>query len=209
MKLEKHDWQRLQGSLLLLTAVMLASVALFAAAYYFSQSQETALQQQQNLLNAARQRYQSSGVEKDMIAEYLPKYQHLIRKGFVGEERRIEWVEHLREQDKNLKLLGIKFSISPQEKYNPAFAANSGGFTLNRSIMRLELDMLHEGDLLLLTEMMATVNATPFILRDCEIRRLANSGQSGNPLNANLQAQCEVDWLTLREPASAHNVQQP
>lgn len=209
MKLEKQDWQRLQGTLLLLTAVMLVSVSLYAAAHYFRQNQETALQNQQSLLNAARQRYQSSGAEKDMIVEYLPRYQHLIRKGFVGEERRIEWVEHLREQDKILKLFGIKFSISPQEKYTPAFAANSGGFTLNRSIMKLELDMLHEGDLLLLTETLASVSATPFILRDCEISRLASAGQSGNQLAASLHGQCEVDWLTLREPASVHNLQQP
>lgn len=202
MKLEKQDWQKLQAPLLILAAVMLAAVSLLVAAQYFKQNQETALQNQQNLLNAARQRYQLSGAEKDMIIEYLPKYQKLISKGFVGEERRIEWVEHLREQHKSLKLFGIKYSISPQEKYAPAFAANTGGFTLNRSMMKLELDMLHEGDLLLLTETLASMNATPFVLRDCEISRLGNTGQSGNQLTANIHAQCEVDWLTLREPVA-------
>lgn len=202
MHLEKQDWHKLQTPLLILAAVIMVVSALFGVAQYYNQKQELVLQNQQNLLNAARQRYQLSGAEKDMITEYLPKYQMLISKGFVGEEQRIEWVEHLREQHKTQKLFGIKYSISPQEKYTPAFAANPGGFTLNRSVMKLELDMLHEGDLLQLTEALSTQNSAPFILRDCEINRLNPGAQLSNELVANLHALCELDWLTLREPAS-------
>lgn len=202
MNLEKQDWQKLRAPLLILAAVSMAASVLFGTAQYFKQNQEAALQNQQNLLNAARQRYQLSGTEKDMITEYLPKYQRLISKGFVGEERRIEWVEQLREQHKTQKLFGINYSISPQEKYTPTFAANTGGFTLNRSVMKLELDMLHEGDLLQLTEALSRMNATPFILRDCEISRLNSAAQLGNQLTANLHALCEIDWLTLREPVN-------
>jgi hypothetical protein len=203
MSLEKQDWQKLQTPLLILVAVIIAVILLFGAAYSFNKNQQIALQNQQNLLNAARQRYQLSGAEKNMIIEYLPKYQMLISKGFVGEEQRIEWVEHLREQHKTQKLFGIKYSISPQEKYTPAFAANMGGFTLNRSVMKLELDMLHEGDLLQLTAALSAGNSAPFILRDCEINRLNAGNQLNNQLLANLHALCEIDWLTLREPATA------
>ena len=202
MSLEKQDWQKLKAPLLILAAVTLAVIFLFGAAYYFNQNQEVALQNQQNLLNAARQRYQLSGAEKDMIIDYLPKYQMLISKGFVGEEQRIEWVEHLRQQHKMQKLFGIKYSISPQEKYTPTFAANLGGFTMNRSVMKLELDMLHEGDLLRLTEALNAENSAPFILRDCEINRLNPGSQLSNQLTANMHALCELDWLTLREPAA-------
>jgi len=203
MNLEKQDWQKLRAPLLILTVVVMVGSALFGTAQYYSQRQEVALQNQQNLLNAARQRYQLSGAEKNMITEYLPQYQMLISRGFVGEEQRIAWVEHLREQHKSQKLFGIKYSISPQEKYTPAFLGNTGGFTLNRSVMKLELDMLHEGDLLQLTEGLSTENATPFILRECEINRLNPGSQISNQLVANLHALCELDWLTLREPAIA------
>lgn len=203
MSLEKKDWQKLKAPLLILAVVTLAVISLFGAAYYFNQNQEIALQNQQNLLNSARQRYQLSGAEKDMIIDFLPKYQMLISKGFVGEEQRIEWVEHLRQQHKMQKLFSIKYSISPQEKYTPPFAANLGGFTMNRSVMKLELDMLHEGDLLRLTEALNAENSAPFILRDCEINRLNPGSQLSNQLTANMHALCELDWLTLREPAAA------
>ncbi len=201
MQLNKQDWQKLQIPLVILGGVIVAVVLLFGYAQHYSANQEQALQAQQNLLNAARQRYQSSGAEKDTIIEFLPQYQALINKGFVGEERRIEWVDGLRAQHKNHKLFGIQYNISQQEKYTPAFAPNLGGFTLHRSVMKLALDMLHEGDLLQLTESLNANNTASFILRDCEIIRLNAGSALSNQLIANLHAQCELDWLTLREPA--------
>jgi hypothetical protein len=209
MKLEQNDWKKLQIPLAILGGIVVVVVVCIVFAQQYKADQEQALLTQQNQLNAARQRYQSSGLEKEIITEFLPQYQALINKGFVGEERRIEWVEHLREQHKNHKLFGIKYSIKQQEKYTPAFATNLGGFVLNRSIMQFELDMLHEGDLLQLTESLSSANAAALILRDCEITRLNEGGALSAQLTANLHAQCELDWLTLREPATIQSVVGP
>ena len=89
-----------------------------------------------------------------------------------------------------------------EEPYKPSFVANTGGFVLNRSIMTLDLDMLHEEDILQLTEQLSANNEKVFILRDCEINRLNASGAVSKQLIANLHAKCELDWLTLREPAT-------
>lgn len=209
MKLEQNDWKKLQIPLAILGGIVVVVVVCIVFAQQYKADQEQSLLTQQNQLNAARQRYQSSGLEKEIITEFLPQYQALINKGFVGEERRIEWVERLREQHKNHKLFGIKYSIKQQEKYTPAFATNLGGFTLSRSIMQFELDMLHEGDLLQLTESLSGANAAALILRDCEITRLNEGGALSAQLTANLHAQCELDWLTLREPATIQSVVGP
>lgn len=201
MKLNKLDWQKLQPAIIALVVVIIVVSGLIALAYNFSIQQEQAMQNQQNLLNAARQRFQSSGIEKATITEYLPQYQALINKGFVGEERRLEWVDELRKQHQALKLFSIKYSIGLQEPYKPSFATNLGGFILNRSVMTLDLDMLHEEDILQLTEALSKKNKEVFMLRDCEITRLNAGGSLSNQLIANLHAKCELDWLTLREPA--------
>ncbi len=201
---EKH---KLQLPLLVLASVLVLCAVLIGFAYRYSVSQQQLLQTQQSLLNTARQHYQSAGIEKDTIITYLPQYQTMIDKGFVGEERRIEWVDALREQHKKYKLFGVNYSISQQEKYQPSFASNIGGFVLNRSIMKLNLDMLHEGDILQLVESLATNKTSPFMLRDCELTRLnTSSEQMSRQLVANLHAQCELDWLTLHEPVSVMGV---
>ncbi len=201
MKLDKQDWHKLQTTLIVLVGVIITAIVLFVFAQNYSHQQEQAMQKQQNLLNSARQSYQSSGIEKQTIAEYLPRYQELINKGFVGEERRLEWVSDLRAQHQNYKLFSIKYSIGLQEPYKPSFAPNVGGFVLSRSIMTLDLDMLHEEDILQLTEALGKQNKETFMLRDCEITRLSAGGALSNQLIPNLHAKCELDWLTLREPA--------
>ena len=201
MRLDAKDWRNLRALLLTLSGSLLVLGLLIGFAYYYGQQQQKALENQKNQLNSARQHYLSSGSEKDIITEYLPKYQKLIDKGFVGEERRIEWVDELRKEHQLHKLFGIKYNISQQEDYKPTFALNLGGFALHRSVMELELDMLHEGDILKLTESLAESNAAPFILRDCEMIRLNNSTVF-NQLIPNLHAKCELDWLTIHEPAS-------
>ena len=209
MKLEKKDWQRLQVTLLFLGVVILAVIALCTLAFKFSSEQEKALKQQQDQLNTARQRFQSSGIEKQMMTEYLPQYQSLISKGLVGEERRLEWVDELRKQHQLNKLFSIKYSIGLQEPYKPSFASNLGGFVMNRSVMTLDLDMLHEEDILQLTEALSKKNQEVFMLRECEITRLNAGGALSNQLVANMHAKCALDWLTLREPAPTQSTVTP
>lgn len=195
--------QKLQLPWLVLFLVLLICALSIFFAYQYSENQKAALQMQESALTAARQRYQSAGLEKETIIKYLPQYQALLDKGFIGQERRIEWVEALRAQHKAHKLFDVKYSISQQEVYRPKFLLNLGGFTLNRSIMKLDLDMLHEGDILQLVESMAANNTAPFILRDCEMIRInPNTELMNKQLMANLHAQCELDWLTLHEPAT-------
>jgi len=202
MKLDKQDWQKLQTTLIVLVVAVIVVLALIALAQNYRSQQEQAMQKQQNLLDSAKQRFQSSDIEKETIVQYLPRYQALINKGFVGEERRLDWVSDLRAQHKNYKLFSIQYSIGLQEPYKPSFASNLGGFAFNRSVMTLDLDMLHEGDILQLTEAIGKKNGEVFMLRDCEMTRLNSGGALSNQLTPNLHAKCELDWLTLREPAS-------
>ena len=125
-------------------------------------------------------------------------YKRLISEGFIGEERRIEWVDNLRTIHQENKLFGINYSIASQEDYKPAFELNPGPFVLHRSVMKLDLSMLHEGDLITMIEALKAKETTPFILRECEITRSAASTTS--KLAPNSLASCELDWLTIREP---------
>jgi hypothetical protein len=159
------------------------------------------LQMQQQQLLQAQQRLRTSGQEKETIIKYLPQYQHLIDIGFIGQEKRLEWVDGLRKIHKDRKLFNISYSINPQEPYTVGFLPNLGRFTLNRSLMKLELSMLHEGDLILLVDELRTAQASPFIVRSCELTRI--TGAKSNNFVPNMLGECEIDWLTLREPVNA------
>ncbi|HEU4707992.1 MAG TPA: hypothetical protein VFS17_01660 [Methylophilaceae bacterium] len=198
MNISGQDFRKLRYPIIALGVVLILATLLVGFAENMKSKNEQAMQTQQQQLNQARQRYESSGQEKEIITKYLPLYRKLIEDGFIGEERRIEWVDGLRNVHQQSKLFGINYTISTQEEYKPSFALNVAPFTLNRSVMKLELAMLHEGDLLTLLNGLDAQETTPFIVRDCEITRVGPINTAN--LTPNLRANCELDWLTLREP---------
>jgi hypothetical protein len=199
MSMTPQDRRKLQWPIIgLVLAIMIVGLLVTYADQYRTEN-ELALQTQQNLLNQARQKFQSSGIEKESIIQYLPIYNKLLASGFVGEERRIEWIEALRQIHAQHKLFSIDYSIGLQEGYNPSFLPNLGNFKLKRSVMNLKLDMLHEGDLLALLDGLHE-QTTPFIVRECEIKRPVGAVVNAKNIVSNMQANCEIDWLTLRDP---------
>ncbi len=202
MSLTQQDWRKLRYPIIGLGAALVLVGLLVSFADQYRTKNELALQAQQNLLNQARQKFQSSGLEKETIIQYLPMYNDLLSSGFIGEERRIEWIETLRQIHAANKLFNIDYSIGLQENYKPSFLPNLGNFRLNRSVMSLKLDMLHEGDLLALLDGLHE-QTTPFIVRDCEIKRPIGALVDTKNVISNMQANCEIDWLTLRDPQLA------
>lgn len=198
MKLSQQDILKLRIPAVILGVVLILMVVLVWLTESHKQDTARKLQIQKEQLIQAEQKFRTSGQEKETIIKYLPEYQHLIDIGFIGQEKRLEWVDSLRRIHKDRKLFNISYSINPQEAYKTSLVPNLGAFTLNRSMMKLELSMLHEGDLLTLVELLAKEQGSPFILSDCELTRIAVVNP--NSFAPNMLGLCEIDWLTLREP---------
>jgi hypothetical protein len=199
MTLTQKDWRKLRFPILGLGLAMIAVGLLASYAEQYRTKQEVAMMTEEIAYRNARQKFESSGLEKETIIEYLPAYNALLAKGFIGEERRIEWIERLRQIHGQYNLFSIDYSIGQQERYRPSFVQNIGNHVMNRSIMELKLDMLHEGDLINLLEDLHE-NTPPFIVRDCEITRPIGAEIDTKKVVANLKAACEIDWITLRDP---------
>lgn len=201
MKLTNHDWKILQLPLIALGVVAIVSLLLLTYTGQQQAQATQAMEAQQRQLDQARNRFQTSGAEKDMIAQYMPLYLDLVRRGVIGEERRIEWIDDLRTINQQYKLFGINYNIGAQENYKPPFSLATGAFTLHRSVMKLETPLLHEGDLLTIINALASRAHAPFMLRDCAISR--NGTAIKTKFVPNLNASCELDWLSVTEPPRA------
>lgn len=198
MRLTARDWRVLRLPLALFGAVMIIATLMTV---YTSNEQTAAfqaLQAQNGQLNQARQRYLASGAEREAIVKYLPLYQQLIQQGFIGEERRLEWIDELRTINQQHKLFGITYSLGAQEAYKPPFSVNTVPFTLHRSVMEIDLALLHEYDLLTMLNTLAASRHAPFMVRNCVMTRLA--GGIKNKFVPYLNSSCAIDWLTINEP---------
>lgn len=198
MKITGKDWQKLQSPILLLLLVLIGGLALIITAIRYAESQQMALTLEQDALLVAKQKYLSSGTEKQQIETYLPKYQALIEKGFIGEEQRQAWIQALRVIQKQHQLFPISYQLAPLEQKQPDFVQSVSPFKIHQSTMVLSLDLLHEGDILTLTESLNKQDFDHWLLRECQIDRLNTPKTNG----ATMTGQCTLEWYTLIEPAT-------
>jgi Tfp pilus assembly protein PilV len=154
------------------------------------------LAQQQAQMREARTRLQKSGAEKELIVRYLPNYEYLQRIGFVGDEKRLNWLEGLRLSNQQTQLFGVQYQIGSQQQYPYAAELNPGQLTLHQSVMKLSFQLLHEGDLMSFLTALGKQGAGFFAVNECKLDR-ANTGSSIR-FQPNLRADCDIAWITLR-----------
>ena len=197
MKFLPGDLKKLQISLLvcLLMIVMGAAVVFFAnGATRSAQQERVTAQAQRNDYVGKLQRVSS---EESEIKEKSALFQRLQKRGIIGEEQRLEWVELLKDIRDKRRLIDLVYEIEPQR---PLDVAPGAGFTFNVSPMKVQLKLLHEEDL---TRFLGDLNEQARALiqvRYCKVTRQPQ-GQAGTSGQANLLAECRIDWVTLREVA--------
>ena len=65
--------------------------------------------------------------------------------------------------------------------------------------MKLQFRLLHEEDLTRLIGDLRSRAKALIRVRSCDVARLPASADERSGRRANLSAECEIDWLTLRE----------
>lgn len=163
---------------------------------------------QQTELRAARARLRESDDERKIILEYRDRYTALYRTGFVGKEQRLNWIDALRQASHDAQLFSADYQIGVRQPYTTGrgtaikasgSAPGAGQLAFFRSTMRLQMKLLHAGDLLRFFELLQQQKTGLFLIDNCDIDRIGDGGVRYQP---NLSATCELSWITA-EPAHA------
>jgi hypothetical protein len=145
--------------------------------------------------DGARLRLAHAETEKEEIRQYQPQFVELRRRGLVGPERRLDWVEAIRQIQEQRRLLPLSYEIEVQQPYRLETTLPTGDYALLGSRMVLHMDLLHELDLL---NFLADLRLTgTFAVQDCVIRRAAGAAPVAGVLAPTLNADCTLNWLTL------------
>lgn len=198
MTLTKADFAKLRGALLLFVILVAAG----AATVYFTLEEQKratlARAKAIDLRSKAETRLRLVSSEEQEIKQKSAQFQQMIDRGIVGIENRLDWVELLRETRDRNRLFEFGYEITPQEK----LASVPPGYDFNSSLMKIDLPLLHEGDLLHLLDDIQRDARALVIPRECRLTRMPprppGSDQRGPA--ANLRAACTLQWITVRAP---------
>jgi hypothetical protein len=194
----REDLRRLRlpiAAMAILAAIGIAAI-LVTEHYYILESK----QREASLADrkAAQERVAKVAEEEREIRENLVHYRKLIERGIVGPERRLDWIDAITAIKNERRLFEIRYAIEPQRVLDYPGTASKGSARFMVSRMKLEMQLLHEGDLL---NFLADLNAAGkayVSVRGCDIQR-AEPGAPGRTISPRLRASCSIDLVTLSQ----------
>lgn len=195
------DLIRLRWTLALLAALLLAAAGIAYGAVRLLKGAEQEHRQTKAQLADVEGRLARARDEEREILSKISRYRELVARGIIGPEDRLSWTERIGQTKAARQLFDVQYELSPQHPLDPRLlpgGITAGGHQFMASTMRLQLQLLHEDDLLdFLADLRAEVQAI-LLVRGCNLERMTPPPGSRG-IQAQLKADCTIDWVTLRE----------
>ena len=186
----------------MLALPFVAAVLLLASGGALIWGADQALKSAQRAAAAAQAERQQSGErlariaeEEREVKEKIDVYNRLKALNIIGDERRLEWADAVNRIRSQRELLDVRYRVERQRLLLSA-PGKPGNIDFYASAMRVELQLLHEEDLLrFLNDLRDSGNAY-YSVRHCAMTRTGSAG-SGATMAARLRADCNIDLITL------------
>jgi len=148
----------------------------------------------------AQERMARVAEEEREIRENLVHFERMQRNGMVGEQSRLDLIESIAKIKNARKLFEIRYNIEAQTSvdYPGVVATGAADFVVSR--MRLNMLLLHEGDLLNFLSDLQAAGKAHVSVRRCSVSRIERgAGPSAASLQPRLRAECLVDLVSKEQ----------
>jgi hypothetical protein len=190
------DWSILKGAMIMFCICLVFGTSLIVWGYYFNTKHSKELSQNKRIFQSISRQYLDVDQEEKLLQEYFPQFVTLYNRGVIGREKRLNWIEALRQSGEKINLPSLRYSISSQEEFIPEFVVNYSGYTIYSSSMELSLGLMHEGDLFELLNYIDEHAEGAYTLSECAFNKNGNEIKFEKNY-ANIAVTCLVNWLTL------------
>ena len=148
----------------------------------------------------AQERLTRIADEEKEVNEKLAVYRRLKALHILGEEQRLEWADAMTRIRTTRELLDLRYLVDRQ-RVIATFAGKPAGVEFFASTMKVDIALLHEGDLLtFLRELRDSGNAY-YSVRRCAMNR-TGTAPTGTSIVPRLRAECEIDLITIMDRAA-------
>lgn len=189
--------RRCKLALALFMAVMIAAAA---AILHMASAREQAaktLDRAKREEISRRTAHEREASDRAEIVAIEQRVQTLEAAGFIGDEKRLDWVDTLNAIRRSRQLFKIDYEIGPQQSADPALVGNPiGPWAWRMSPMRIQLSALHEGDLIHLLDDLRAQSRPWLHIQRCSLQRAEHARPQGPA--AQLEAQCQLQWVSAQ-----------
>lgn len=199
--ISSSDFGRLKWAIVLLVLLSACGAAAVWTTQEMQKTSERAFRDATAARNDIRAKLARAREEQAELTDKIGRFQALKDKGYIGPEQRLDWVETLARIKAARRIARMEYDFSPQQPADSSVlpgGAGAGTYDIMASRMRLQVHLLHEGELLaLIADIRNSVRAL-IQIQSCNLDRITNpSSERGNP--DHIKAECILQWITLKE----------
>jgi hypothetical protein len=198
MRFSKSDIPLMRWSLAAICASALLSSFILYISSQYSDYKQLNLRTAQHQLNDARSRLTAARQDQENLSVYSAEYGVLEEQNIIGDDHRLDWIEGLEKLRRQNLAIDFRYNIAPQKIYAPQPAIDSGNFNIHYSEMKLQFDLLHEGQLLTFFDALRSQIKGQYQLEGCTLQRNDIAEDSSPPITTHIKAECGGGWITLK-----------
>lgn len=201
MKLSRSDFHLMRWSVLAVCASALIGAIILYSSGEYAQSARNERRNAQNMLDDARNRLAGALQDQENMAIYAGEYGALLERNIIGDDQRLDWMEGLENIRRKNLVTDFRYSIAPQKAFVSQPPIDSGNFDIHYSEMKLQFDLLHEGQLLNFFDALRTNIKGQYQLEGCSLQRSVaaiDKDHDTPAAAAYLKAECSGGWITLK-----------
>ena len=198
MNVSRDDLKRLRVPLALAVLLSALGVACLTISGYYLDEAKSAREASRLARVGIQERMAKVSEEEREIRENLVHFEQMRQHGMMGEQNRIDWIESIARIKNSRKLFEIRYNIEAQRSldYPGVVATGAADFVVSR--MRLNMLLLHEGDLLNFLADLQAAGKGHVSVRRCTVTRIERGVPSATALQPRLRAECQVDLVSVR-----------
>lgn len=200
MKLTREDILFLRLPLTVLGIAIVLAAVTAGTSRYVASTLHIQHDQSLELNNTSKTQLAQARSELQEIHIYLKDYLTLAQKSVVGGEQRLDWVENLVNLSYTADIDNAHYDFSEQHPVEVTDERLSA-FSLQQSTMHLNLKLVHEGELLRFLQQLKEKAKGTYFLDHCKLSRPETSGSATETLPRNIEAACELSWVTFHQAA--------
>jgi hypothetical protein len=148
----------------------------------------------------ARERLTRIAEEEKEVNDKLEVYRQLKSLRILGEKQRLEWADAMTRIRTSRELLDLRYIVERQRVLFSA-VGKPANVDFHASTMKVEIALLHEGDLLTFLRDLRDSGNAFYAVKRCQINRTGTAA-TGTSIVPRLRAVCDIDLITIIDRAA-------
>jgi hypothetical protein len=198
----KEGWAVLRGAWLILVAAIVAAALFVAGSHWYGVKEKRDSANASHRLQEARARVDGARRERDNLNESADVFRMLVDRGLLQREQRLDLVEMVNGLRSRYQLFALDYEIAPQRPLPLPGGRVFPSVDVLASRVKLRAKALHEGDILGFIDELSKQRQGFHPVDECTMRRIA--GADAGRLQAHVEADCTLEWITLKDKGANH-----